>query len=245
MFLTPEKLLIIMKILPLLLITAIPLPAATITQWNFNSVPNDATLTTGTTSPSTGVGTASPLTTTATISTGSNNGGSSDSNTTDNTAWNTTTYPTATVGDLSAGVQFLVDTRGYDNIMLTYDLRHSNSSSRYEAVQYTINGTSWTTASFFTAAAGDTWYNGRSVSLSGISQVANNQNFGVRIVSAFESTATGAGPANYVASTTGTNYAASGTWRFDMVTVSGSAIPEPTAALLGSIGLLGLLRRRR
>lgn len=245
MFLTPEKLLIIMKILPLLLITAIPLPAATITQWNFNSAVGDNNVATGTTSPSTGVGTASLLTTTATFASGIANTGSTDPNTTDNSAWGTTAYPAATVGDLSAGVQFLVDTRGYDNIMLTYDLRHSNSSSRYEAVQYTTNGTSWTTAAFFTGAAGDTWFNGRSVNLSSISQVANNQNFGVRIVSAFESTATGAGPASYAVSTTGNTYAASGTWRFDMVTVSGSAVPEPTAALLGSIGLLGLLRRRR
>jgi MYXO-CTERM domain-containing protein len=83
------------------------------------------------------------------------------------------------------------------------------------------------------------------VSFAGIPLVSNNPTFGVRVLSAFESTATGSGAASYVASTTASTYVGTGTWRFDMVTVSGTAIPEPTAALLGSIGLLGLLRRRR
>ena len=34
-------------------------------------------------------------------------------------------------------------------------------------------------------------------------------------------------------------------WLIDSVVVSGTLIPEPTAALLGTLGLLGLLRRRR
>lgn len=34
-------------------------------------------------------------------------------------------------------------------------------------------------------------------------------------------------------------------WLVDSLVVSGTAVPEPAAALLGSIGLLGLLRRRR
>lgn len=34
-------------------------------------------------------------------------------------------------------------------------------------------------------------------------------------------------------------------WLVDSVVISGTAVPEPTAALLGTIGMLGLLRRRR
>lgn len=170
-----------MKFLPLFSLPTLSLSAATVTQWNFNSLTNDASFTTGVASPSTGIGTASLLTTTAIFANGSGNTGSSDSNTTDNSAWGTSAYPTATSGDLTAGVQFLVDTTGYSDIIVTYDLRRSNSSSRYEAVQYTLNGSTWTTASFFTAAAGNTWFNGRSVSLSGIAQAANNQNSGLRI----------------------------------------------------------------
>jgi len=237
-----------LKYLPLLLVAALPVQAATISQWNFNSTSSDASLTTGTTTPSVGSGTASLLgTVTGAFGSGSANGGSSDpAASTDDTGWQTTTYAGATTGDLTAGVQFLVNTTGYQNITINYDLRHSNTSSRYEAVQYTLNGNDWTTAGFFTGAAGDTWFNVRSIDLSSIAGADNNANFGIRIVAAFESTATGSGTAGYVASNTGSSYAATGTWRFDMATVSGTAIvPEPSAAALGGLGILGLLRRRR
>jgi hypothetical protein len=234
-----------MKLFSLLLLTALPLSAATIGQWNFNSVTDDASTATGSTAPSIGSGTASLLSTTGSFASGSSNGGSSDPNTTDDSGWGITTFPSASAADLTAGVQFLVDTTGYESITIGYDLRHSNTASRYEAVQYTLNGSTWTTATFFSGAAGDTWFNNRSFDLSAISGAGNNPNFGIRIVSAFESTATGAGAASYVASNTGSSYSATGTWRFDMVTVSGTVIPEPTSALLGSLGMLALLRRRR
>lgn len=234
-----------MKCLPLFLLPTLSLSAATVSQWNFNSTAADTAFTTGNSSPSTGSGTASLLTTTASFATGVANGGSSDPALTDNSGWSIAGFPAATLGDLTAGAQFLVDTTGYESIIFTFDLRHSNSSSRYEAVQYTLNGTVWTTGVFFTGDAGDTWFNGRSVDLSGIAQAGNNPNFGVRVVSAFEKTTTGIGAVSYAATAAASAYAVTGNWRFDMVTVSGTAVPEPTAALLGSIGLLGLLRRRR
>jgi len=76
------------------------------------------------------------------------------------------------------------------------------------------------------------------VDLGGIAGVANNANFGFRIVSIFAP-----GTSAYAASNSGSTYAG-GTLRYDMVTVTG-VIPAPGAvALLGLAGLAGTRRRR-
>ncbi len=238
-----------MNLIPLaavgLIASFLPASAAVITQWNFNSTVPDAAVGTGVTTPSTGAGTSLALGTTASFASGDANGGSSDLTTGDDSGWGITGFPGTGAGDLAEGVQFAVDTTGYTTIILNFDLRHSNTSSRYEAVRYTLDGSTWITAAFFTGAAGDTWFNNRTVDFSSISGAGNNPNFGIQIVSAFETTAIGSGAADFVASNTGSTYAGTGTWRFDMVTVSGTSVPEPTVGLLGAIGILGLLRRRR
>ncbi|RYD22077.1 MAG: hypothetical protein EOP88_09300 [Verrucomicrobiaceae bacterium] len=232
-----------MKIIPLLLLTALPLSAATITQWNFNSAVADADVATGRTTPSTGSGTASLVNTTSVFASGDASGGSTDPAAGDDSGWGVLNFG---AGNLSSGAQFLVDTTGYESITISYDVRHSNTSSRYQAIQYTLNGSSWTTLSYVATAAGDIWNNGRSINFSAITGANNNPNFGVRILSAFESTANaGVGANAFVAANTGSTYASGGNWRFDMVTVSGTVIPEPSAALLGGLGALALLRRRR
>ena len=154
----------------------------------------------------------------------------------------TSTYPAAAAGNETAGLEFALSTVDDDTITVNYDLRHSNSSSRFEAVRYSTDGTNFITVSYFTGAAGDTWFNNRTVDLSGIPGVNNNPNFKIRIVAAFESSALGTGPASYLGSTTGTTYAPSGTWRFDMVTING--IPEPSSALLGLLAGAIPMRRR-
>jgi hypothetical protein len=63
-------------------------------------------------------------------------------------------------------------------------------------------------------------------SLAGFPGVNNNSNFAFQIVAEFESTAMGTGGTNYVGAN-GT-YGTGGTVRFDMVTVSGTAIPIGT-----------------
>lgn len=216
---------------------------ATITQWDFNSPTPDSNTSTGTTSPAIGSGTASLIGgTTATFASGDASGGSSDPATGDDSAWNITTWAAQSTGDKSRGVQFAVSTVGYDNITITFDQRHSNTVAREFVVQYTTDGSTFTDIATFTATAGDTWFNNRSVDLTAISAVNNNANFAFRIVASF----TGEPGSAYDASTPSSTYGTSGTARFDMVTVSGAVIPEPaTLGLLGLASLIGLRRRSR
>lgn len=220
--------------------------AADITQWNFNSVPADASTTTGSLIASVGVGSLNTLgSVTQTFASGTSNGGSSDPITTDDTGLSTLTYAAQGTSNKLSGVQFNVSTLGFENIAVSYDLRHSNTSSRYEQFQYSLDGTNFVDFALFDGNAGDTWFNNRSVDLSAIAGADNNANFAFRVVSAFAP-----GTSAYAAANTGSSYATSGTWRFDMVTVSGTSVapvpePETYAMLLAGLGLMGFAARRR
>ena len=209
-------------------------------QWNFNSIIPDAGTSTGTTIPSIGTGTFSAVGgVTTTFASGDANGGSSDPATGDDSGLNTSTFAAQGTGSGARGVQFAVSTTGLTAIVVSWDQRHSNTSSRFVQFQYSTDGLAFTDfGSVFSASAGDTWFNNRSVDLSSISAVENNANFAFRIVSVFDPSST-----NYSASTSTAAYSSAGTWRFDMVTVT--SIPSPaSAALLGLAGLAATRRRR-
>ncbi|OQW75230.1 MAG: PEP-CTERM domain protein [Proteobacteria bacterium ST_bin11] len=214
--------------------------ASVVTQWNFNSITPDSNTGTGSILSSIGSGTAALVGgVTGAFASGTANGGSSDPAASDNSGWQTTNYAAQGAGNKTRGVQFNVSTVGYDNITINYDLRHSNTSSRYELVQYSLDGITFNDSTLFDGNAGDTWFKNRSVDFSSIAGVANNANFALRIVAAFA-------PASsvYAPSSSTNTYATTGTWRFDMVTVSGSpaaAVPVPAAVWMMGSGLLGLL----
>jgi hypothetical protein len=196
----------------------------TFTEWNFNSNPPDASTSTGSTLPSIGTGTLTAIGGIAqTFSSGASNGGSSDPATTDNSGLQTTTFAAQGTNNKSSGIQFQVSTLGYQNIVLNYDLRHSNTSSRYEQVQYTTDITAaspvWVDANLFDGNAGDFWFQNRTIDLSAITTINNNPNAAFRIVSSFAPSTSAYAPANSTSS-----YATSGTWRFDMVEVLGQTI---------------------
>jgi hypothetical protein len=218
--------------------------AATITQWNFNSPTSDNNTGTGTTATSFGSGT---IATVGGVTTpGFNSGVGSSDLAADNSGFQTTTYAAQGTANKTAGIQVNVSTVGFSNVSFTYDLRHSNTSSQYEQVQYSLNGTTFfDIGSLFNGNLGDTWFNGRTINLSSIAGADNNANFALRVVAAFAPSSSAYG----VSSPTGT-YNTAGTWRFDQVTVSGTAVPEPSAAAgLFSLGLVGgasrLVRSRR
>ncbi|KAB2910121.1 MAG: PEP-CTERM sorting domain-containing protein, partial [Dechloromonas sp.] len=165
--------------------------ADTIVQWNFNSVVADASTGTGSTLTAVGNGTASLLGVTGSFASGTANGGSSDPAASDNSGWQTTGYAAQGSGNLTRGVQFTLSTAGYENIVFSYDLRHSNTSSRYETVQYSIDGINFTSVATFDGNAGDTWFKNRSVDLSSFADVADASLLTFLVVAAFapESTA--------------------------------------------------------
>jgi hypothetical protein len=207
-------------------------------QWNFNSVTPDGSTTTGSTAPSVGSGTATAIGGIA----ASFVGGDAildPAPAADNTAWTTTTYPASTANNKSAGVQFAVSTAGKQNITISWSQRSSNTGGKYFRLQYsTNNGTSFadfpvsvTVATSFTAFTND---------LSTLPGVNNNSNFVFHIVAEFQSTATGSGSAAYIAANAPTSsYATSGTSRYDMVTVSGTAILAGSPAVLNLPGISG------
>jgi hypothetical protein len=217
---------------------AATLHAQLFSQWNFNSG-NDATTSTGTLTPSFGSGTAALIG--GTTSTFASGGTSTDPNTTDDSAWNISTWAAQGTENKSRGVQFTVSTVGMTDISVSWDQRHSNSSSEYVVFQYSTDGTTFTDFATFQGQTGDTWFNGRSADLSSIAAVENNPSFAFRIVQSF-----GSDNLNYEPSNQAAAYATTGTWRFDMVTVNATPVPEPEEyAAMAAGGLLAFAVWRR
>lgn len=202
----------------------------TITQWNFNSNPADANTSTGSIVASTGTGTIESIGgIAASFASGSASGGSSDpAPSADNTGWGLTTWPAQGTSNKTAGIQFKVSTVGFQNIIVTFDLRHSNTGPRHVQFQYTLDVTAttpvWVDFAVDAATGGDTWF-ARSYNLSAVTGLNNNANAGFRAVAAFEPSTTAYAPSN-----TANSYATTGTWRFDMVTVKGNSTSSDVTA---------------
>lgn len=219
-----------------------------ITQWTFEG---------SVITPSTGAGTAALVGgTTATFATGNASA----------VGWNTTTYAAQGFGSGTRGVEFFVDTSGYQDITIAYDHRASGTASRWSQLEYTTNGgATWTVFGNNGGALSphDTFY-AQGYDLSSIIGANNNANFGVRITSIFSPVAfdqngvlddfapnTAYQRANAQSgfdpgSGTGTgDYGTAGTWRFDNVTFNGNIIPEPATLTMILISGLAMLRRRR
>jgi hypothetical protein len=246
-----------------------------ITQWNFNTIGAQAAPY-NSPPPSTGAGTATMLGMTNTYNGG--NTASGDVLTTAGTAnaafventWRIrgtghNGWATAAAGaaQYTQGMELDASTAGFSGIKFSFDWYSTTQGIRDLQFQYNTNVNNsggWTNfggtspTGTYIATSND-YYNAPgsptiTVDLSAVLGANNDPNFGVRLVSAFDST--GNVPNDYAsAALNGTVTQiynnSSGNWRFDNLTFSGTAVPEPSTFLLGGAAAMGLasLRRRK
>ena len=208
---------------------------AVVTQWTFNSSNAALTLT-----PYIGTGTATYVGGTAANTTGIATGWVDDTTAVSpvvNNRWTMTTFPAASAASGTAGAQFAVSTAGFENVIISFGLRNSNTSSKYAQLQYSTNGTDFTNFGEVITGTGDL-FTSVSRDLSSLTTTDNNSSFAFRVVSVFAP-----GTSAYAAAKSTSAYGVGGTYGFDLVTVNGTAIPSPGAVAL--LGLAGLVARRR
>jgi hypothetical protein len=157
---------------------------------------------------------------------------------------------------LLSGAQFSTSTVGYKNVQVSFDIQATDGSPRYAQFQYTLDGNTFTSFGplFDFSPTNDRWANGLSRDLSSIAGANNNPNFGFKIVSAFSpvdfTDAGGFHPANTAFQRAdadpldGPYDGTAGNYRFDMVTFSGTAVPEPTTFMLLGLSACGLAASR-
>ncbi len=172
--------------------------------------------------------------------------GSSDT-TAGSQALNTSGYAAQGTGNRTTGVQFSVDTSGFQDIVLSFDQRNSGTASAWTALLYTIDGENWVEATTFRMVRDSVFVKGLGFDFSDIAGVDDNANFAVQLVSMFAPNTT-----NYAG--TSSNYGTAGTIRYDMVQFAGSLIPEVVpevpepasiALTLAALGAMGAVVRRR
>lgn len=165
-------------------------------------------------------------------------------------ALNTTTYAAQGAGDLTRGIQFMIDTTGYQDLVLNFDQRNSNTASAYSMLQYTVDGSTWINAQLFTmpSASAATFVSGLTFDFSNITEADNNENFGIRFLATFKP-----GTSTYLPTLSTGTYGAAGTIRYDNVLLTGDALPDvPTipepqtyALMLAGLAAVSLIARRR
>jgi hypothetical protein len=149
----------------------------------------------------------------------------------------TTNYPAQGQNPGQAGIVVSVPTTGYRNIVVKFDLRWSNTASKFLAVEYTTNGgANWTRARVLEARRGDRWHgdteaNGGygalvELDLSNDANANNNAQFAFRVVTIFDPN-TGQYTAANFPNNPNANYGSTGTLRYDLIEILGEpAGPE-------------------
>lgn len=188
-----------------------------ITQWNFNN--SDLTASTGT-------GTIGAL---VVSTTGYATGNDVTVGTTDK-ALNLSGFPADGTGSGTAGVVANVSTVGFSNITVKYDRKGSNTASKWEQFEYTVDGTNWiilgdNAGSTTNVATGTLW---PTTTYTIPATANNNANFAFRMTSIFAPTTSA-----YAAIGATSTYGVGGTWRFDNVTVTGNSLSTNQNAISG------------
>ena len=161
----------------------------------------------------------------------------------------------------SQGLELDASTVGFQNIDFSFDWYSTTQGVRDLQFQYnlnTANSAGWVNfggaspTGTYIATPND-YYNAAnppgniSIDLSSITGANNDPNFGVRLVSAFDST--GHEP-SYASATLASGVTqpyngTSGNWRFGNLDFTGTAVPEPSSMALVGVGVASLLAYRR
>ncbi|MDW8308051.1 MAG: immunoglobulin domain-containing protein [Verrucomicrobiales bacterium] len=222
-------------------LTLLPTPAVNLATWTFNSDPADDNPLTGVDTPASGSGTATILG----VTPGFNLGSVSDpaSPGADNSGWTTRDYAPQGTENKLRGVQFSVSTVGYQDVLLTWEQRHSARASRYVRLQYTTNGVDYLDDAVLDLGGQQNNFVLLWRSLAAVPAVNNNPNFAFRLVAEFEDTATGSTNASYAATDPTQSYGGSGEIRFDMVRVFANALGTAAPIQIQSFSLSGGVAR--
>ena len=213
-------------------------PSTRLVTWDFNSDPDDADPLTGTDLPSFGAGTATFLGTTP----GYDDGSFSDPTslfTTNNSGWNISTFPPQATENKSRGVQFAVSTVDHKNVLLVWEQENTGRASRYWRVQYTTNGADYIDYDVVDLGGRQNEYTFLASRLEGIPTVNSNASFAVRIVSEWQSTATGSGADQFLPTDPNLSYGQNNAIRFDMVRVFATPGSEKATINIIAIQIVG------
>ena len=200
----------------------------TISQWNFdNATPATAML------PTTGSGTFTII------------GGVVDNLTnslmpagnptaTGNLGYSVKTFPVTLTGSGTAGFQFNVSTVGYtDQISVSFDPRGSNTASRFQQYEYSINGgNTWILIGNNGGLLTNTFTSTPMVTVQLPINASNKSGFAFRIVSIFDPAGSDYSAVAYAATTPST-YSAAGAWRIDNFTVYSGVLSVNQNSIVG------------
>jgi len=202
--------------------------AATVARWDFNLL-GDANPETGTWVAAAGSATSRTIGGVSEALGSVGGGATTDPETADNTQARMGRFPLRESANKTAGPEFRISTFGCERLRLSWDQYNSASASRYWRVQYTVDGRAWIDHTVITNTAAAAWQLRRRADFSSIAAANDNADFGIRLVSEFESTATGTedAPAAYSAVREGASYSTAGTLWLDMVVLSGQVIGSP------------------
>jgi hypothetical protein len=219
-----------------------PVRGDTLAHWTFNTNPSDNAANTGTILPEQGVGTISLIGgTSQSFAQGSSNDDSATANAgNNNSSLETKSYPGRFDGNKTAGIQIAVNTTGYQDVILSFEHRHSEGASPRFQIQYSSDGVNFIDGAEYDASGSANVFHVRGENYSAISALDNNANVLFRVVAEFMGEGAGA---SYVG--TSGDYVSNADNRFDVVTVTATPIPEPAGTMAVALLALPALARRR